>query len=144
MDVLKISFNSFLGIKKSNKAQYIFQLNRKPQFVNHLDTLHASAQFALAEATSGQCLLMSFPEYSNKVVPMLRKAKIKFNKPGNTEVFSSATIPEEKKERFLTELKKRGRALVEVNVELYDVEDMKIFSSTFEWFIALRESQNSI
>lgn len=144
MDVLKISFNNFLGIKKSNKAQYIFQLDRNPQFMNHLDTLHASAQFALAEATSGQYLLMYFSKYSEKVVPVLRKAKIKFSKPGNTEIFSYASISEEKKERLLTELKKRGRAIVEVNVELYDVEDKKIFSSTFEWFVALREGQNSI
>ena len=138
MDVLKISFNNFLGIKKSNKAQYIFQLDRNPQFMNHLDTLHASAQFALAEATSGQYLLTSFSEYSEKVVPILRKSKIKFSKPGTTEVFSSATISEEMKERFLMELKKRGRAMVEVNVELYDVEDRKIFSSIFKWFVALR------
>ena len=53
MDITKIPFNQFIGLKISDKSGYLLMLDNRPEYRNHLDTVHASAMFALAEATSG-------------------------------------------------------------------------------------------
>ncbi|MCK4671138.1 MAG: DUF4442 domain-containing protein [Candidatus Aegiribacteria sp.] len=39
---------------------------------NHLQTIHASAQFTLAETASGEMLRIELPELVGKVVPIFR------------------------------------------------------------------------
>ncbi|MCW8838458.1 MAG: DUF4442 domain-containing protein [Thiovulaceae bacterium] len=63
--------------------------------LNHIKTIHASAQFALAETQSGIHLQRLFPELEEKVVPVLRDAQMKYKKPAV--------------EKFKTQFEKKGR-----------------------------------
>ena len=60
MDVTKLPFNEFIGLKFSEKSEYLLMLENRNEYRNHLNTVHASALFALAEATSGYFLLNEF------------------------------------------------------------------------------------
>ena len=57
MDILSIPFHKYLSIEKYPGDVYIFQVQEKPEFLNHLQTHHACLQLALAEASSGEFLL---------------------------------------------------------------------------------------
>src|ERR1035438_8092756 len=59
MDVSAIPFNRFLGLRAGDTA---LTLPADPKYHNHLGTVHAGAQFSLAEAASGQWLLDRFGE----------------------------------------------------------------------------------
>jgi hypothetical protein len=135
MDVAKINFNEYLGINRSKDSNYTFEIKKNDNYLNHLKTIHASVLFALSEATSGECLLESFPEYKDKYVPILRKAEVKYSKPADNIIRSKSIISNEEKSRVITEIDKRKRALVNIKVELVNEMDEIIMKSNFEWFI---------
>jgi hypothetical protein len=54
--VTELPFNSFLRIQISTEPSKLLQLPSGDGYLNHLGTVHASAQLALAEASSGEFL----------------------------------------------------------------------------------------
>ena len=134
MDVTKLPFNQFIGLKISDKSGYLLMLDNRPEYRNHLDTVHASVQFALAEATGGYFLLNEFSELTG-IRPVVRKVKTKYKKAATGSVFSTARLQETEKNEVIDALNQRGRALLKVEVSLFDDTDILIMQSVFEWFI---------
>jgi len=128
MDVTKLPFNHFIGLKMSSKSSYLLMLDNRTEYRNHLDTVHASALFALAEATGGHFLLNEFSELTD-IVPVVRKVEIKYKKPTTGGVFSKAKLLETEKNKVLEALLQRGRALLKVEVSLFEETDTLIMQS---------------
>lgn len=70
--VTELPFNSFLGIQDSGDSEHLLRLPSGDQYLNHFGTVHASAQLALAEATSGEFLLKHFGS-TKGMVPVVRR-----------------------------------------------------------------------
>jgi acyl-coenzyme A thioesterase PaaI-like protein len=134
IDVTKLPFNQYLGLKISNKSGYLLMLDNRLEYRNHLDTVHASAQFALAEATSGYFLLNEFSKLAD-IVPVVRKVEVKYKKPVTGIIFSKANFQGTDKTEVLNELHKKERALLKVEVLLYNEVEEPIMQSVFEWFV---------
>lgn len=134
MDVTKLPFNEWIGLKHSDRSEYLLMLEDSPNYHNHLNTVHASAQFALAEATSGYFLLHEFSELTG-VIPVVRKVELKYRKPVLGKVFSKAKFHNAEKNTVLDALNRSGRVLVNIEVSLFDSENNLIMQSIFEWFI---------
>jgi len=134
MDVTLLPFNNFIGLKISNKSGYLLMLDNRTEYRNHLDTVHASAQFALAEATSGHFLLNEFSELTD-IVPVVRKVETKYKKPATGIVFSKAKFLETERNEVLETVSQRGKTLLKVEVSLFDENKMLIMQSVFEWFV---------
>lgn len=63
MDITQVPFNKFVRItRQEGEPGILLQLGDSPDYQNHLGTVHASAQLALAEATSGESLMRQLPE----------------------------------------------------------------------------------
>lgn len=140
MKVLEIPFNKYLAIKEATQNNgFIFELEEKPEYLNHLKTIHASALFALSEATSGECLLKHFKSYKLDVVPVVRKVENKYSKPVNGIVRSKAKVLIDNTDAFVAELRQKKRAIVQVKVDLYNSDNKIVMSSIFDWFIAFNE-----
>lgn len=137
MNVFELPFNKFIGLEKSTDPQYLLMLTDRPEYLNHLDTVHASSQFALAEATSGYFLLGEFKDETN-ILPVVRKVETKYRKPATGSVFSKAAFVNADKNTITDELNTRGRALITVRVNLYDAARVHVMQADFEWFV-LRE-----
>ncbi len=135
MDVLSIPFNSFIGIRLSDREGFVFMLESNENYLNHIGTVHASALFSLAESTSGQFLLSSFKDWAEGVIPVVRKTEIKFSKPAKGKVYSKASLDEKMKKRVTADLTSKGRSFIPVNIELFDEDENRIFSGTFEWYV---------
>ena len=140
MDVTKLPFNHFIGLKISNKSDCLLMLDNRTEYRNHLDTVHASAQFALAEATSGHFLLNEFSELTG-IVPVVRKVEIKYRKPATGSIFSKANFLETEKKEVLEALSQKGRAILKVEASLFDETEKLIMQSVFEWFITKIEHE---
>jgi len=134
IDVTKLPFNHFIGLKISDKNSYFLMLDNRVEYRNHLDTVHASAMFSLAEATSGYFLLNEFSELTD-IVPVVRKVEIKYKKPTKGGVFSKAKFLDTEKSEIFEALTLRGRAILKVEVTLFDETEALIMQSIFEWFI---------
>lgn len=138
MKTIDVPFNRHLDIKTAEESSdFLLYLDAKAKHLNHLGTIHASALFALAEASSGEFLLNNFNYISNDVIPVVRKAEARFRKTVKGKISSRAVLAGTTKEEVLDELKIKKRALVKVNVDIYDIECSKVFSSVFEWFIVM-------
>ena len=47
MNVLEIPFNKLIGLQKADiDSEFIFKLDDKQEYLNHLNTVHASSLFA--------------------------------------------------------------------------------------------------
>jgi acyl-coenzyme A thioesterase PaaI-like protein len=135
MDVTAIPFNSFIGIKYSDDKDFILEMEKSPNYLNHINTVHASAQCALAEATSGEFLLRTFSEYADNIIPVVRKVGLKFRKPAEGKIRSKASMDKEMIENVKNDIVNKGRSMLTVKVEVFDANDNLTMQSEFEWFI---------
>lgn len=132
--VTELPFNSFLGIQAASEPEGLLQLPPGGQYLNHLGTVHASALLALAEASSGEYLLRHFGS-SAGLVPVVRRMEAKFRKPANGLVSSQASASEEALVQLSADFATKGRALIEIKVDLHDESGAHALTATVEWFI---------
>jgi acyl-coenzyme A thioesterase PaaI-like protein len=132
--VTELPFNRFLGIQTAAEPSQLLQLPSGKQYLNHLGTVHASAQLALAEASSGELLLRHFGS-AEGIVPVVRRLEAKFRKPAKGAVTSTARATPESLAQLAAELKSKGRGLIPIMVELHDEAGAHTLSATVEWFI---------
>lgn len=132
--VTELPFNSFLGIQAAPETDRLLQLPAGGQYLNHLGTVHAGALLALAEASSGEYLLRHFGS-SAGLVPVVRRMEAKFRKPANGAVSSQGSASAEALAQLGTDFTAKGRALIEINVDLHDESGAHALTATVEWFI---------
>ena len=138
MDVTQIPFNKFLGIGKCTvPGEGLLVLPGSEQYANHLNTVHASAQFALGEAASGEYLLQRFKAITERetIIPVVRSVEVKFKKAGKGEIKASAGIPDDVAEQAVASMEKKGRAIIPVAVTITDSNGNVTMTATFEWYI---------
>ena len=84
-------FNRFLGIEKAVEKTQLLRLPSGEKYLNHLGTVHASAQLALAEASSDEFWLQHLSSIPD-IVPVVGTLEAKFRKPANGAVFSLVNV----------------------------------------------------
>lgn len=135
MDILAIPFHKFLNLKEHTGEEYIFEVKERPEYLNHLQTIHACVQLSLAEASSGEFLLQEFSELKTKVIPVIRRTEVKYHRPANGTLYSRASFQSANKAEVSDELLKRGRIIVQVKVEIFDNRKNKVLTAIFDWFL---------
>ena len=133
MDVTHIPFAKHIGIEYQDKST--LKLNPADAVQNHIQSIHASAQFTLAETQSGLFLQEVFPEYVGKVVGVLRGSTVKYKNPATSSIYATATLEDRVKENFLVQFERKGRASLSVTVEVRDENEVITMIGTFDWFI---------
>ena len=132
MKATDIPFVNHIGIKDEHNE---LSLDFKENVLNHIKTIHASAQFTLAETQSGLHLQKLFPELEGKVLPVLRDAQIKYKKPAQEKIIAFSSANEEATEKFRLQFEKKGRGSLQINVEIKDINDVLTCQAVFTWFI---------
>ena len=132
MKATDIEFVKLVGIEQSENS---VSLAYKKDVLNHIESIHASAQFTLAETQSGLFLQELFPELVGKVVPMLRESKIKYNKPALKSIVAFASSSDENVTKFKEQFSKKGRSTLSVSVDIKDSEGVLTACSEFIWFV---------
>jgi len=133
MDVIQIPFAKHIGIKRKDEGT--LKLEPTDIVQNHIKTIHASAQFALAETQTGLYLQLAFPELVGKVVGLLRSSTVKYKNPAKTNIYAVARIDVAMKDTFLNQLERKGRASIVVHVDVRDEEDVLTMQGDFSWFV---------
>ncbi len=136
MNITDIPFVNQIGIKEQNNK---LSLEFKNDILNHVKTIHAGAQFTLAETQSGIHLQTLFPDFAGKVLPLLRDAQIKYKKPAFCKIYAFSSVDEVTIEKFSKQFNKKGRGSIEVNVQIKDINDVITAEAKFTWFIQIKE-----
>ena len=133
MDVTHIPFAKHIGIEYKDEGT--LKLESTEAVKNHIQSIHASAQFTLAETQSGLFLQHEFPELVGKVIGVLRGSSLKYKNPATTSIYATATIDDSIKEKFLSQLERKDRAGISITVEVRDANEVITMVGTFDWFI---------
>ena len=134
LSITELPFNAFIGIQSASDASELLRLPADTRYLNHLGTVHASAQLALAEASSGEFLLRQLGS-ADGLVPVVRRLQAKFRQPATGAVSSLASAAPEALAQLAADITRKGRALVAVAVELHDESGAHTLSAEVEWFI---------
>src|SRR5688572_16465493 len=136
MHTTDLALNRALGLRlalEQNAA--ILDMPESPLLLNHVGTIHASAQFALAEASSGEFLLRHLGDAQKQVFAVLRTSEVKFRKPAHGTLHASAKFAEGNADSVSTELASRGRTLVSISIEVADAQGVVTMTGQFNWFL---------
>jgi acyl-coenzyme A thioesterase PaaI-like protein len=133
MDVIQIPFAKHIGLERKDEGT--LKLEPTAMVQNHIESIHASAQYTLGETQTGLHLQMAFPELVGKVAGLLRSATVKYKNPATSSIYAIAHIEEKDKEKFLSQIERKGRATIIVHVELRDVEETVTMQGSFTWFV---------
>jgi thioesterase domain-containing protein len=139
MNVHDLPYNIFMGIKDADAEEYLLELPESENYWNHLETVHAGALFSLAEASSGKFLLIEFTDLKFQIIPLLRKATVKYSKPVQGIVKSKGILIGRSKEEIVDELNRKSRTLIDVEVTLFSDAGEKVMTSVFQWFVSKAE-----
>jgi acyl-coenzyme A thioesterase PaaI-like protein len=139
--VTDLAINRAMGMQLApHGSDHIVTLPASPGgalLLNHVGSVHASVQFALAEAGSGELLLQHLGAAQDQVFVVLRTSSVKFRKPAppHGELRAAARFLDTDPETLSAELESRGRALVAVLVEVTDTQGVVTMTGQFDWFL---------
>src|SRR5438876_10855694 len=118
MDITAIPFNQLMGIKRAERdPPYLLELDDLLSYTNHLGTVHAGAQLALAEASSAEYLLRTFKDAGPDLVAVVRTVQAKFKKPLKGRAYSRARIVNGDVAKVTETLKAKGMGIIRVSVD---------------------------
>jgi len=136
LDVTALPFNRLVGLETAPpESGYLLSLPAAERYLNHLGTVHAAAQLALAEATSGEFLLRRFGAASG-TAPVVRRLEARFRGPAHGRLSSRASAEDGALAKLVTDLEARGRGRVRVSVEIVDERHVVTMTAVVEWFVA--------
>jgi len=130
---MNVPLVSHLGIER--KDEKTLKLVSHSNVQNHIGTIHAAAQFALAETQSGEYLAGLFPQHKGKFLPLLRSSSVKYRNPASGEIYAEAIAKQADLEKFETQFLKKGRATISVVVKVMDNDGVVTMEGEFNWFV---------
>jgi uncharacterized protein (TIGR00369 family) len=137
MKATDLALNQLLGIAAAPAgAVHLLEMPFTPKLHNHLGTVHAAAQFALAEAASAECLQQNFGAAVGQAFAVVRGVEVKYRKPATGDLLAFASPDPETGQNLLIELARRGRANAVILIDLKDRSGTLTFHGKFEWFIS--------
>jgi len=139
MDMTKLPFNELIGLKYSDKPEYMFMLDNRSDYHNHIATVHASALFSLAEATGADFLFKEIAEVEDRI-PVVGKVEMKYKKPAIGEIYSTASFQDITRDELLDSLKESDKVRLTVEVSLFDKEDQLLVQAEFGWVILKKQA----
>jgi acyl-coenzyme A thioesterase PaaI-like protein len=132
-----LAYNQALGICDAPAgAEHLLELPFTPLVQNHLGTLHAAAQFSLAEAASAECLQRLFGAALGEVFAVVRGVEVKYRRPGTGDLLAYGMPDGATRDSLVAGLDGRGRAAAVILIDLKDRAGTLTFHGKFEWFIS--------
>lgn len=138
MKATDLPLNRLLGIVAAPAgAAHLLEMAFTPRLQNHLGTMHAAAQFALAEGASAECLQREFGAAVGPVFAVVRGAEVKYRKPATGDLLAYGTPDADTRARLVAEMAERGRFCPVILVDLKDRAGTLTLHARFDWFISL-------
>ncbi len=137
-----VPFNRVLGVivVAVEPESAVVELPAAAALLNHVGTVHAAAQFGLAESASGAMTVAAFSDLlAEGAVPLLAAAQITYHRPASGTLQGRATLALDEQQRIRADFAASGRARYTITVDLTDAGGAVITSLRAEW--ALRKAR---
>ncbi|MFZ5495017.1 MAG: DUF4442 domain-containing protein [Verrucomicrobiota bacterium] len=137
MKATELAYNQVLGLRDAPVgAEHLLELPFTPLVHNHLGTMHAAAQFSLAEAASAECLQRHFAAAVGQVFAVVRGVEVKYRRPATGDLLAYGRPDDVTRDGLVAELEARGRTNAVILIDLKDRTGTLTFHGKFEWFIS--------
>ncbi len=132
--VADIPINILLGIVYDKETSTV-RLGDSAAVQNHFGQTSFCAQFALAEAASGQFLFDELDMQLETDMPTLRNATTRFFKPTLDECVCNLVSLAHSREQFQSLLNTKGKLSTSLKVEVVTAEGVKSLVAEFQWLV---------
>lgn len=112
-----------------------------PPFRNHLGTIHAGAQFLLAEAVSGAAFAGAFAHAMTEAVPLIEKLETHYVGRAVGNITARAEANAADLPAAYAQYKEEGKARLILNVLVKDGEDKDVMQAVAHWYIRRRPQE---
>ena len=137
LKAIELAYNRALGLRDAPAgAEHLLELPFTPPLHNHLGTMHAAAQFSLAEAASAECLQRRFGAAAGQVFAVVRGVEVKYRRPATDDLLAYGRPDDTTGKNLLAELTEHGRTNAVILIDLKDRAGTLTFHGKFEWFIS--------
>lgn len=143
--VQHVPFNQLLGIRVeavlSDSVEVV--LPECPNLLNHVGTLHATAQFGLAEAASGSMIVSAFADLlQTDFVPLAVEATVKYRRPAIGTLKATVSLPQEQQSAIRTRLVQSGRARIPLSVRVLTSQNIAVMELEITWMVLKQRGGN--
>lgn len=136
-NIIDIPFHQWLGIAPGT-GDALLEMNELPHMLNHVGSIHACIQLALAEAAAGAFLWREFEAYTDILVPVVRKTEAKYSKPANGKLKAFVDFYECEKSVLLNYIPSKSRFGIQTRVTLLNEQHETTLIVVFDWFVVKR------
>jgi len=137
-----VPFNRTLGIEivAVTANEVTLRLPLRPELANHVGTMHAAAQYALGEATSGALNVLIFGAQIAQLTVLNRAAQIEYRRPSQGSLSARGELGDEALQQVRDAFAKERRAKYSTAIALYAESDPTTIVTvvTVEWVILKR------
>lgn len=112
-------------------------------FRNHLGTIHAGAQFLLAEAVSGAAFAGAFAQAMNEAVPLIEKLETHYVGRAVGDLTARADIDPATFPEAYAGYRAEGKARLVVTVTVRDGEGKDVMQAVAHWYLRRRPAGTS-
>lgn len=135
--MVELPFNVMIGMKESAEDDgSVMVLDADVKYTNHVGTVHASALYAIGEATAGQAMSDLLGADSPKFLVLLARSEGKYRKPAEGRIKSWVTTPKETFDELIESLSRKRRAKCPVDVELRDDAGDVVGLFSYDWIVS--------
>jgi acyl-coenzyme A thioesterase PaaI-like protein len=125
-------FDMKLGLIQENELELI--LCEHAEYKNHVGTVHAGAQFSLADAASGAMVANAFLDlFSLGITPLVSQSTANYKKAAYGNLHAKATIERAEQERVRQEIQTANKSHVVVQIILSDEQEAIVSEMSFKW-----------
>lgn len=110
-------------------------------FRNHLGTIHAGAQFLLAEAVSGAAFAGAFAAQLTQAVPLIERLETHYVSRAVGDVQARAEIELADLPAAHASYAQEGRARLALQVSVTDGENKEVMRAVAHWYLRARPAQ---
>ncbi len=144
--VQHVPFNQLLGIRVEavHPDSVEVVLPERPNLLNHVGTLHATAQFGLAEAASGSMIVSAFADLlQTGFVPLTVGATARYRRPAQGTLKATVSLPQEQQSTIRAQLGQSGRARIPLTVRVSTSQDITVMELEITWMMLKQRTENA-
>ena len=125
-----------MALNTVQPEQVEITLQDRPEYANHVGTVHAAAQYSLAETSSGAMIGAVFADLLGQgVIFLASQATVKYKKGAMGDIRAKASLAQAEQDRVRQELTEGSRANVFVQVALLDTQENVVSEMEFKWVL---------
>jgi acyl-coenzyme A thioesterase PaaI-like protein len=131
MRVSELPFNKHIGIRDDGG---VVTLPVESFHTNHLGTVHATAIFGVAEASSGKFIIDNLGKEFPDALAVTRVGTIKYKSLAREDISAEITGSRPEPQQVRNRLRQKGAAKIAVEVSVRSKDEI-VAVATFDWFI---------